>query len=61
MEIEDHPMFAVLEKANKRQRTRQEFWQALKEKYPESHPLVQSAKKALEEATKERADVIGNL
>jgi hypothetical protein len=61
MAIEEHPMFAVLEEANKRLRNRQEFYEALKEKYPESHPLVQSAKKAVAEATKERADVIGNL
>ena len=61
MTIEDHPMFAVLEEANKRQRTRQEFCQALKEKYPEAHPLVQSAKKAVEDAAKERADVIAKL
>ena len=61
MAVEDHPMFAVLVEANEHQRTRQEFYQALKEKYPESHPLVQSAKKAVEEAVKERADVIGKL
>lgn len=61
MTIEDHPMFALIEEANKRQRTRQEFYQALKEKYPEGYPLVQSAKKAVEDAVKERADVIGKL
>jgi hypothetical protein len=55
--IEDHPMFKVLEKANKRRRTRQEFYEALKEKYPESHPLVRSAKKAVDDAAKEVADV----
>ncbi len=61
MAVEDHPMFAVLIEANKRQRLRQEFYQALKEKYPDGHPLVQSAKKALEETAKERADVIAKL
>jgi len=61
MAVEDHPMFIVLEKANKRQRTRQDFYEALKEKYPANHPLVKSAKKAVDDAAKEMADVIDKL
>ncbi len=61
MAVEDHPMFAVLEQANRRQRIRQDFCQALKEKYPEGHPLVQSAKKAVDDAAKDRAEVIAKL
>jgi hypothetical protein len=61
MAVEEHPMFKVLEKANKRLRTRQEFYQATKVKYPERHPLVQSAKKAVEEAAKEVADITDKL
>ena len=61
MAVEEHPMFKVLEKANIRLHTRQEFYEAVKEKYPAPHPLVQSAKKAVEEATKEVAAVIKDI
>ena len=61
MKVEEHPMFKVLEKANKRLHTRQEFYDAVKEKYPAPHPLVQSAKKAVDEATEELAAVIKEI
>lgn len=61
MTIEEHPMFAVLEKANRRLRARLEFYKAAKEKYGEDHSLARSAKKAVEEATKELADATDKL
>jgi hypothetical protein len=59
--VEEHPMFKVVEEASKRQRTRQDFYEALKGKYPANHPLVKSAKKAVDDAAKEMADVIDKL
>jgi hypothetical protein len=61
MAVEEHPMFKMLEQANKRLHARQEFYQAVKEKYPASNSLVQSAKKAVEEATTEVAAVIKEI
>ena len=61
MTVEEHPMFKVLEKANKRLHLRQEFYEAVKEKYPTPNSLVQSAKKAVEEAKKEVAAVIKDI
>jgi hypothetical protein len=59
--VEHHPMFKMWDKANKRWRSRQEFHQALKKKYPTKHPLVRFAKKAVEESAKELADIIKRI
>jgi hypothetical protein len=61
MTVEEHPMFKVLEKANKHLHTRQEFYEAVKQKYPATHSLVQSAKKAVDEATEEVAAVVKEI
>ena len=59
--VEHHPMFKRWDKANRRWHARQEFYQALKKKYPAKHPLVQFAKKGVEDAAKEVADIISHI
>lgn len=61
MAVEDHPNFKKWDKANRRWRTRQEWYRAVKDIYPSSHPLVKAAKKAVEEAAHEVAEITADL
>jgi hypothetical protein len=45
----------------KKWHTLQDFYRAVKSKHPASHKLVRDAKKAVEEAAKEVADIISEL
>jgi hypothetical protein len=54
-------MFKRWDKANRRWHARQEFYQALKKKYPAKHPLVRFAKKGVEDAAKEVVDILKHI
>jgi len=60
MAVEDHPLFDKWDRARKKWRVRQEFYEALSQ-YDDSYPLKRDAKLAVEAAAKEVDKIVSQL